>query len=117
MHIENFRDFCLALPATTESLPFDDKILVFKVGSKIFALTNLSNETFGVNLKCDPDYALELREMYSCIIPGFHMNKKHWNSVNPNQCLDAKLFYELVKHSYDLVVQKMTKKERTLLKL
>ena len=117
MHIENFRSFCLSLPATSESFPFYDDVLVFKVGSKIFALTNLSSDELSVNLKCEPDYALELREEYSCIIPGFHMNKKHWNSVKPNQCLNRELFYDLVRHSYDLVVKKLTKKERTALNL
>jgi predicted DNA-binding protein (MmcQ/YjbR family) len=115
MNIENFRNYCLSLPATSESLPFDENTLVFKVGSKMFALTGLNNTMLNANLKCDPAYALELREQYSCISPGFHMNKKHWNSINPNECLDSKLFYELVKHSYDLVVAKMTKKERSLL--
>ena len=117
MNIENFRNYCLSLPATTESLPFDENTLVFKVGSKIFAITSLNNDALGVNLKCAPDYALELREQYACITPGFHMNKKHWNSIKPNDCLDQKLFYDLIKHSYDLVVAKMTKKERNSLAL
>jgi len=115
MNIENFRTYCLSLVATSESLPFDENTLVFKVGTKMFALTSLNSDTLSANLKCDPDYALELREQYSCITPGFHMNKKHWNSISPNDCLDNKLFYELVKHSYDLVLTKMTKKERAML--
>jgi predicted DNA-binding protein (MmcQ/YjbR family) len=115
MNIENFRNYCLSLPATSESLPFDENTLVFKVGTKMFALTSLNNTMLSANLKCDPDYALALREQYLCITPGFHMNKKHWNSISSNDCLDRKLFYELVKHSYDLVVSKMTKKERELI--
>ena len=117
MHIENFRNYCLSLTATSESLPFDENTLVFKVGSKMFALTSLSNPVFSVNLKCDPDYALELRENYTCITPGYHMSKKHWNSIAPNDCLDKELFYQLVMDSYHLVIAKMTKKERLALGL
>lgn len=117
MNIENFRTYCLSLKATSESLPFDENILVFKVGSKMFALTSLSNPDFSVNVKCNPDYALELREQYGCIKPGFHMSKKHWNTIIPNDCLDSDFFYQLVLDSYQLVIAKMTKKERNLLGL
>ncbi len=117
MNIENFRNYCLSLKATTESLPFDENILVFKVGSKMFALTSLNNPIFSVNAKCDPDYALTLRDEYPCVTPGFHMSKKHWNSIAPNDCLSKELFYQLINDSYLLVIAKMTKKERSELGL
>ena len=80
MHIEDFRDYCLGLPGATEEMPFGPDTLVFKVGGKIFALTDL--QTFGsVNLKCEPERAAELRERHDYVLPGFHMNKKHWNTV------------------------------------
>ncbi|OGX84425.1 MmcQ/YjbR family DNA-binding protein [Hymenobacter coccineus] len=80
MNIEDFRDYCLGLPSATEETPFGPDTLVFKVGGKIFALTDL--QTFAsVNLKCDPERAAELREQHDYVLPGFHMNKKHWNTV------------------------------------
>ena len=117
MHIEQFRDFCLSKKGVTESFPFDENVLVFKVLNKIFALTSLSSPEFTVNLKCDPEKAISLRDEYECITPGFHMNKKHWNSVNVDSLLDDSLFLELVNHSYDLVIKGMTKKDREIMKL
>ena len=115
MHIEQFREFCLNKKGVTESFPFDEDVLVFKVLNKMFALTSLSNENFKVSLKCNPEKALELRETYTSIKPAYHMNKKHWNSVNIDALLDDKLFIELVNHSYQLVVKGMTKKDKAIL--
>lgn len=112
MNIEAFRDYCISKPAVTESFPFDDKVLVFKVAGKIFALTHV--ETFDyINLKCIPERAVELREFHHGIKPGYHMNKKSWNSVYLGQDVEDSLLYELVDHSYDLVVASLTKKVRS----
>lgn len=116
MNIEEFRDYCINKPGVTEGFPFDNKTLVFKVMNKMFALTSI--ETFvSINLKCDPELAIELREEYHSIKPGFHMNKKHWNTVeNEGDIVDRKL-YELTDHSYNLVVKDLTKKLKEDLKL
>lgn len=109
MNIELFRDVCLALPGTTEEFPFDNKTLVFKVMGKLFALGDVENFT-GANLKCNPERAVELREQYNGIKPGYHMNKTHWNTVSVNQDVPTELFIELIHHSYNLVVKSLTKK-------
>lgn len=115
MNIEEFREYCLAKPATSESLPFDDKTLVFKVHGKMFTLTGI--EAFAsINLKCDPEYAIELREQYEGVQPGFHMNKTHWNTVLNDGTVPEELMYELIDHSYDLVVRGLRKKVRDSLK-
>ncbi|MEE9348627.1 MAG: MmcQ/YjbR family DNA-binding protein [Flavobacteriaceae bacterium] len=116
MNIEQFRDFCLSKKGVTEHFPFDESTLVFKVMHKMFALTSVTSPNFRVNLKCDPERAIELREHYEqSIIPGYHMSKKHWNSVFPNIEFDTAFFIELIDHSYDLVVAGLTKKDKTLL--
>jgi len=112
MHIESFRTYCLSKKGVTESFPFDESTLVFKVGGKMFALTDLDTPELKVNLKCDPEKAISLREQYPEIIPGFHMNKKHWNTVQFNSNIGVKLFKELIDHSYDLVIQSLPKKHR-----
>ena len=112
MNIETFRTYCLAKKAVTESFPFDENTLVFKVAGKMFALTSLKNIALEVNLKCDPERSIELREQYPSIIPGFHMNKKHWNTLKVDGSFSIQLFKELVDHSYDLVVKSLTKKAR-----
>ena len=111
MNIEEFRNYCMAKPGVTEAFPFDNKTLVFKVMGKMFALTGI--EIFNsINLKCDPELALVLREEFHSIKPGFHMNKKHWNTVEINgDVLDKKIF-ELTDLSYDLVVKGLTKKQK-----
>jgi len=111
MNIEEFRNYCLSFKGTTEDLPFDEKTLVFKVLGKMFALTNI--DLFeSVNLKCDPEIAIELREQYEDVLPGYHMSKKHWNTIQVNGSISDDLVYKWVKDSYDLVVAKMTKKMR-----
>lgn len=111
MNIEDFRTYCLSKPGATEDFPFDQKTLVFKVGGKMFSLTSIEN-FISVNLKCDPEKALELRADYSGVKPGFHMNKKHWNTVTLNEDVTDQLINELVDHSYDLVVKSLPKKTR-----
>lgn len=108
MNIEEFRDYCLAKKGVTEDFPFDEETLVFKVMGKMFALTDIDHFE-SINLKCDPDFAIELREKYSEITAGFHMNKRHWNTVDVNGSLADLLIMELVDHSYKLVVQKLPK--------
>ena len=109
MNIEEYRDYCLAKPGVTEGFPFDDKVLVFKVMGKMFALTDIDGFE-SVNLKCDPDRALELRESNPGIVPGFHMNKSNWNSVSTDGSVDDILFYDLIDHSFEMVVSGLTKK-------
>ena len=108
MNIETFRDFCLSKKGVTEEFPFDEETLVFKVMGKLFALTNV--DLFkSVNLKCDPEWAIELREKYDAIKPGFHMNKKHWNTIEIDGSLSDSFIRQLISHSYDLVVEKLPK--------
>ena len=114
MNIEELRDFCIAKKAVTESFPFDDKVLVFKVMNKMFALVNVEQGE-SVNLKCDPDKAIELRELFQGVIEGYHMSKKHWNTVLLKSDVNYGLLTELIDHSYDLVVSKLTKKEQETL--
>jgi predicted DNA-binding protein (MmcQ/YjbR family) len=112
MNIEQFREYCLSKAATSEDFPFGPDTLVLRVAGKIFAITGLDNERFAVNLKCDPDRATELREAHPEIQPGWHMNKKHWNTVDFEGALDPPLLRELIDHSYRLVVQSLKKSER-----
>ena len=111
MHIDEFREYCLAKTATEETFPFDETTLVFKVMGKMYALTSLDSEEFRVNLKCDPEWAMELREQYEDVIPGFHMSKKHWNTVIMEDCvIEEDLILKMIDHSYDLVVKGLPKK-------
>ncbi len=112
MNIEDLRDYCLSKAGTAEDLPFDQHTLVFKVMGKIFAITSLADEDLSVNLKCEPAQAVELREQYPEVIPGFHMNKKHWNTVDFAGSLPPKLLYGMIDDSYDLVVQGLSGKKR-----
>jgi predicted DNA-binding protein (MmcQ/YjbR family) len=110
MNIEEFRDYCLSKKYVTESFPFDNVTLVFKVANKMFALSGLEHKPSTVNLKCDPERAIELRDEYNEVIEGFHMNKKHWNTITIEGNLPNSFIKELIDHSYDLVVKSMTKK-------
>lgn len=116
MNYEDLQLYCSAKKGVTEEFPFDESTLVFKVVGKAFALSSLSEEEARVNLKCDPDRAIELREEYPDIIPGWHMNKKHWNTVYLERELPDKMIEELIDHSYEMVVKKMPKKLREILK-
>ncbi|SNC62549.1 Predicted DNA-binding protein, MmcQ/YjbR family [Hymenobacter gelipurpurascens] len=111
MNIEEFRDYCLLKAGVTEETPFGPETLVFKVGGKVFALTDI--DTFGsINLKCDPERAQELREQYDYVLPGYHMNKKHWNTVLIGTGASVGLLRELIDHSYDLVRASLPRKQR-----
>lgn len=112
MNKEAFREYCIKKRAVTESFPFDESTLVFKVGGKIFALTSLDKLEFSVNLKCDPEWSLALRDEHTCITAGYHMSKKHWNTVLIDGSIRPELFKELIDHSYDLVVKSLTRKIR-----
>ncbi len=103
MNIETIREYCLAKEGAEETLPFGPDIIVFKVNSKAFLLLPLDTEELRFNVKCDHDLALELREQYDYVIPGYHMNKKHWNTIVVNAKTPSKLLKEWIDHSYDLV--------------
>lgn len=115
MNIEQFRDFCLSFAGTSESMPFDDKVLVFKVMNKMFALTDIEGFE-SINLKCDPEKAIELREKYVSVQPGYHMSKKHWNTILVDGELSDSQLQHWIRHSYDLVVSKLPKKVKEELK-
>lgn len=113
MDIETFRNYCLSKKAVTEELPFGPDTLVFKIGGKIFALAGLDEVPLRVNLKCDPEKAISLREEYpDVILPGYHMNKKHWNTLVLDGFLPNSLIFGLTDHSYDLVLQGLPKRLR-----
>ena len=114
MDLEIIREYCLKKSGVTESLPFNDDTLVFKVISKIFCLANL-NPPYSINLKCDPETAIELREKYESVKPGYHMNKKHWNTVELDGNISDEEIYSWIDGSYDLVSQSLTGKEKKLL--
>lgn len=115
MNVEAFREHCLAKTGVTESFPFDGDTLVFKVMNKMFALCNIAHfESF--NAKCDPEKAMEYREHYSGILPGWHMNKKHWNTVMNDGSVPDHLMLELTDHSYELVVESLSRRDREALK-
>ncbi len=103
MNLETLRQYCLKKEDTSEDFPFDEETLVFRVFGKIFALTSIYDRPLTVNLKCDPELAMELREQYDEVRPGYHMNKKHWNTVMLDGGLSSKVIYSMVDHSYDLV--------------
>ncbi len=103
MNIETLRSYALSLPGVSETFPFGDDVIVFKVKEKIFLLIPLNEEGLQFNVKCDPGYALELREQYSCIQPGYHMNKKHWNTIFVDGALSNEQIIKFVDDSYALV--------------
>ncbi|RFM29933.1 MmcQ/YjbR family DNA-binding protein [Deminuibacter soli] len=112
MDIESLRAYCLSKKGATEEFPFGEETLVFKVLGKIFLLTGLSSGEFTFNVKCDPVKAEELRERYDAVRPGYHMNKKHWNTVQVDGRLSSALLKEMIDDSYALVVQSLPKKQR-----
>lgn len=115
MNIEDLRNYCLSKKGVTEGFPFDETTLVFKVLGKMFALTD-TEKTFSINLKCEPQKAIELREQYTYVKPGYHMSKKHWNTIYPDESIDDSQIYKWIDDSYELVVSKLTKKQKELLK-
>jgi predicted DNA-binding protein (MmcQ/YjbR family) len=115
MDIEFVREYCVSKPQVTESFPFDDVTLVFKVFGRMFALLNLEGE-LSINLKCDPEKARDLREKYSYVLPGYHMNKKYWNTVMLDSSVSDSLIKEWIDHSYNEVVRKLPKVKQKQLK-
>ena len=109
MQLDEILSFCLNLKGTTEHFPFDQRTLVFKVMGKMYALIDVETPD-SINLKCDPERAIELRERYASVQPGYHMSKKHWNTVLLNNELSNKEIEELIVHSYDLIVASLPKK-------
>ena len=105
MNIESLRDYCLSKPGAEETMPFGPDTLVYKVNNKIFLLVGLDSADLRFNVKCDPDKAIELRDEYACVLPGFHMNKKHWNTVVVDGSVSTALLKEWIDHSYTLVAR------------
>ncbi len=106
MHIEELREYCLTLPAAEEGCPFGETTLVFKVAGKIFLLTSLGEHPLKFNVKCLPEKAIELREEYPCVLPGYHMNKKHWNTIVVDGSLPNRRLKKFIEESYLLVAPK-----------
>ena len=109
MDLAEFREYCLTKPSATEGTPFGPDVLVFKVGGKMFALAALDEVPTTVNLKCDPELALDLRDRYEQVRPGYHMNKKHWNTVEIEGGISAVELRRMIDHSYELVVERLPK--------
>lgn len=114
MNAEDVREYCLNKNQVMESFPFGESTLVFKVAGKIFALLNLEYP-LSINLKCNPEKAIELRAHHPEITPGYHMNKKHWNTVDLESFFEENLLKSLIDHSYDLIVEDLPKKDKKLL--
>lgn len=112
MNIEELREYCISKKAVTEDFPFDDVSLVLKVGGKMFALISLDEMHQRISLKCDPEYALELREQHPAVQPAYHFNKKHWNMVILDGSISEKDLKHWIDHSYEMVLKGMTRKQR-----
>lgn len=116
MDSELFREYCLSKRGTTEDMPFGEDVLVFRVRGKMFGLVALDEVPPRVNLKCDPDLALELRDRYEQVTPGYHMNKKHWNTVEIDSGIPDAELRKMIDHSYELVTKNLPKAKRRKLK-
>lgn len=112
MNIESLRAYCLSKPNTEETFPFDEETPVYKVRGKIFLITGFEYNPCQFNVKCDPELAVDLRERYPCVQPGFHMNKKHWNTIICDGSVSDKQLREWIDHSYSLVADSMAKGTR-----
>jgi predicted DNA-binding protein (MmcQ/YjbR family) len=115
MNVESFRDYCLSKPAATEGTPFGPEDIVFKVKGKMFGILALDEVPPRANLKCDPDLAMELRDRYEQVQPGYHMNKKHWNTIVLDGVIPDNEIRKMIDDSYDLVVQSLPKAKRQAL--
>jgi len=113
MNIDFLREYCLSKPNVEETLPFGPDVLVYKVSGKIFLLFSLDEEPLQFNVKCDPELAIELREEFSCVLPGYHMNKKHWNTIVVDGSVSSKQLKEWIDHSYSLVVRPLSKRKKS----
>ena len=111
MNIEEIREYCISKPAVTEGFPFNDTALVFKVG-KMFALLDLSEDSRGLSLKCDPELAVELREKHSEVTPAWHFNKIHWNGISLIGSITEKQLKDWIDHSYEIVKKSLTRKQK-----
>lgn len=112
MNAESIREYCLTLRHTTEELPFDDTTVVFKVKGKMFLFLSTTRQPLWVNVKCDPDLAIDLRDRYPEVFPGYHCNKKHWNTIEVSPRLRETEIKTWIDHSYNLVVSKLPKREK-----
>jgi len=112
MNIEEIREYCISKPAVTEGFPFNETALVFKVAGKMFALLDLSEESRGISLKCDPELAIELREQHSEVTPAYHFNKIHWNGVDLKGSVSNSQLKEWIDHSYALIVDSLPESKR-----
>ncbi len=112
MDIESLREYCLSKAGTKETLPFGPDTLVYKVGGKVYLLMGLESESLRFNVKCDPDLAIELREQYACVLPGWHMNKKHWNTIVVDGSVSGKQLREWIDHSYNLILNSLPQKQK-----
>lgn len=117
MYLEELREYCLLKKGVEECLPFGNDTLVFKVMGKMFLLTGIDSEPVEFNAKCDPEKAIELREQYPCVLPGYHMNKQHWNTIVCDGSVSNKQLQQWIDDSYNLVVNSLTKKLKTELEL
>lgn len=108
-------DLCASLPGAVEDYPFGDDVAVFNVAGKMFALVSLAGEPGSVNLKCDPDWALELRALYEAVRPGYHQSKRHWNTVELDGTVEDADLREMIDHSYELVVSRLPRNQRSRL--
>jgi predicted DNA-binding protein (MmcQ/YjbR family) len=109
MNIEELREYCISKKGVEETLPFGPETLVFKVMGKVFLLTGFDSNPIQFNVKCDPEKVIELREQYSCVKPGYHMNKKHWNTIVGDDSVSDKLLHQWITDSYNLVVSGLTR--------
>ena len=109
MNIEELRDYCISKKGVEETLPFGPETLVYKVMGKAFLLSGFDSKPVQFNVKCDPEKAIALREEFDCILPGYHMNKKHWNTIIADETLSLKQLKEHIDHSYNLVAASLTK--------
>ena len=116
MNLEELREYCISKKGVEETLPFGPETLVFKVMGKVFLLTGFENNPVQFNVKCNTEKVMELREHYSCVLPGYHMNKKHWNTIIADGTVPDKLLEQWITDSYNLVVEGLTKKDKEILK-
>ena len=117
MNQENLEKILLSKSCVTKEFPFGDDVAVFKVKNKVFALYGFEEDTMRLNLKCEPNDAIAFREIYPCVIPGYHMNKKHWNTIILDASMEDSMLEDMIEDSYDLVVSKLTKKQKEELNL
>jgi predicted DNA-binding protein (MmcQ/YjbR family) len=115
MNLDQLRDHCLAFEGAEETFPFGPDVSVFKVGGKMFALSRLAADPLAVSLKCDPELAEQLREAHASVLPGYHLNKRHWNTVTIDGSLSDETLREMIEDSYDLVVSKLPRAKRRAL--